>query len=605
VDFSPWINSLHSDIQLGANIYEGSTAFRIFAPRATSVRVAIFSEKQKCPEYHSLQPMHGGIWGTDIPKQLHGRYYYFQLLFNGGYGWWTAPMVLDPYAKATVSSSGPGIILDESFFLGQKDDFQTPNVEDLVILEGHVRDLLPRPIFPRHRLRSDFSALKRFVKSRRRYLRRLGVNCIELQPIQEFDYSQSDEYHWGYMPANWFSPASAYAKNPRDATQVGEFRRLVKTCHDAGIAVIMDVVYNHFGDSKHLQNIDRDYYFRRTKGGEFHNYSGCGNDFRTENPMARKMVIDSLEHFIRAYNVDGFRFDLAELVGMDFLDVVQKRLKNLKPSIILIAEPWSFRGNIGVTMKRLPYSVWNDEYREFVKSYVLGNGNAEGMRYFLCGSLDFRSRFPGQSVNYVASHDDRGWVDSITENPHNDGGAPTANDRRRTRLSAAILLMSIGVPMLTEGQDFLFSKRGNSNTYDRGDLNAMDYRLLRKHGKTHNYFARLIGFRLSPVGRLLRPFDVPSKTYFRFFSSPTSSACALAYNTDGTFGDQALIFAINPHTAEATVDFKDFALEECKVLANEDEFFVEQKKFHDKITGGHLTLPPLSCRIYQGNFRTH
>ncbi|MDR2779448.1 MAG: hypothetical protein LBB16_04190 [Puniceicoccales bacterium] len=603
VDFSPWISLLHSNISLGASVGINTTSFRIFAPRATNVRMAIFSKKFSKPEYYSLQPSNTGIWHTEIHKCLYGYYYYYQILSRKNNNWENSPIVLDPYANATVSSKGPGIVIAKEPSTPStetsKDDFVPPNPKDLVILEAHLRDLLaqaPMDLSAEERL--SFQGLTKYLSDQNCYLRKLGINCVELQPIQEFDYTTKEEYHWGYMPANWFCPASAYAGDPENATQIQDLKEAIRSFHKAGIAVILDVVYNHFGESNHLQNIDGAYYFRHNKNGEFSNFSGCGNDFRTESPMACKMIIDSLEYLIRTYNIDGFRFDLAELLGMNFLNILQKRLKCVKKSIILIAEPWSFHGNIGVSMRHLPYSVWNDEYREFVKSYVSGNGNSNGLRYFLCGSLDFRSTFPSQSVNYVASHDDLGWVDSITENPHNNGSAPTDNDLRRTRLAFAILMMSIGIPMITAGQDFVFSKQGIGNTYNRGDLNALDYRLLEVHRATHDYCKNLIGFRLSERGTILRLSQTPNKTYFRFLPSTTNSACALAYNADGTFKHGQLIFAINPHFNESAIDLKGINLQQYAALTDEEQFFPHDRVIFDKILDNRLILPPLSCRIY-------
>jgi pullulanase/glycogen debranching enzyme len=599
IDFSPWIASLRCNIQLGSVISGDSTIFRIFAPRATNARVAIIGKKEKYYTYYPLLPSSDGIWHTEIYKNLHGYYYYYQLLFSKNGNWSEAVQILDPYAQAAVCSKGPGIILDPNKLGRGKDKFITPDAKDLIILEMHLRDVvknMPRLIPYGEKL--YFSDLRKYLKKKDCYLRDLGINCVELQPIQEFDYSKKEEYQWGYMPANWFSPSSAYSKNPQRAAQAKEFQNLVKGFHKAGIAVILDVVYNHFGIAGHLQNIDSRYYFRHEKNGNFTNFSGCGNDFRTESYMARKMIVDSLEHLIKTYNVDGFRFDLAELLGIDFLSFLQKKLKSVKKTIVLVAEPWSFRGNIGVSMRKLSYSVWNDEYRNFARDYVLGNGNSDGLRYFLCGGLDFRSAFPCQSVNYVASHDDRGWVDSITENPHNDGSAPTENDCRRTRLSAAILMMSVGIPMITAGQDFLASKQGVSNTYNRGDLNALDYKLLEKNSRTHEYFKELIKFRLSKAGEILRPGETPNKSYFQFFSSSTNSACALVYNADCSFSGNKLIFAVNPHSEESAINFRNFNPHPCNILANEDKFFTFPRKFYDKFDGGKLLLPPLSCRIY-------
>ncbi|MDR1595869.1 MAG: hypothetical protein LBR91_03000 [Puniceicoccales bacterium] len=600
--FSRWISSLYCDIPLGAIVSENSTTFSVFAPRATAARVAIFDKKTPSPAYYQMLPSDDGVWRTEISKNLIGNYYHYQFLSKDISDWDSAPKVLDPYARAAVTSNGPGIILRDDDFVAD-DDFRAPNCKDLVILEMHLRDVLANsPSTEPSNGKLNFSDLEQYLGRKDCYPRILGVNCVELQPIQEFDYSKKEDYHWGYMPANWFSPASTYAKCPEDASQVLELQKLVKAFHRAGMAVILDVVYNHFGDTGHLKNIDSAYYFRRNRDGSFTNFSGCGNDFRTESPMAAKLIVDSLEYIIKTYNIDGFRFDLAELLSANFLDFLQKRLKSVKKSIALMAEPWSFRGNIGTSMQKLPYSVWNDEYRDFVRSYVLANGNFNGLRYFLCGSLDFRSGFPGQSVNYVASHDDRGWVDNITENSHNDGSAPTENDCRRTRLAAAILMLSIGIPMIAEGQDFMASKHGVNNTYNRGDLNALDYGLIEKNRTTHEYFKQLIKFRLSECGDVLRLENVPSKTYFRFFPSQTTSACALMYNADGTFNRKKLLFAINPHFSEEAINFMDIDLVHCEMFADEDSFFPSPKKFCDKFSNNTLIMPPLSCRIYACDF---
>jgi pullulanase/glycogen debranching enzyme len=175
--------------------------------------------------------------------------------------------------------------------------------------------------------------------------------------------------------------------------------------------------------------------------------------------MIWKLIIDTLEHFVRINDVDGFRFDLAELVGLEFLDEVLIRLQKIKPSIIMIAEPWSFRGYVGHDIRRTKLIGWNDEYREFIKDYVLGNGNCEGLTYFMEGSLKFRSQFPAQSVNYLSSHDDFCWINRITENANHDASNPTLVDIRRTHMALAILLLSLGIPMLSEGMELLHSKK--------------------------------------------------------------------------------------------------------------------------------------------------
>ena len=248
--------------------------------------------------------------------------------------------------------------------------------------------------------------------------------------------------------------------------------------------------------------------------------------------MARRLIIDSCLHYIEAYGVDGFRFDLAELLGVEVLREIEAALKRVKPDVILIAEPWSFRGHIAGALRDTGWASWNDGYRNFVRDYVRGNGEPERMEYFLRGSPWYFAKWPAQTVNYTESHDDRTWIDMITENPNHDGFVPTANDRRRTHLMAAMLFMSLGIPMIAAGQDFLRSKHGVNNTYLRGDLNALDYRRLYRYLGTHAYFADWIAFRRGESGRLLRQWARPSEGFFQFVHAKGSPALAVVYNAD-------------------------------------------------------------------------
>ncbi len=287
------------------------------------------------------------------------------------------------------------------------------------------------------------------------YLHKLGVNAVELQPVQEFDNKTREEYHWGYMTNNFFAPESSYSLDPAHASGVRELQELVRAFHRRGIAVLLDVVFNHVGEPAHLMFIDKLYYFEQDDDGKLANWSGCGNDLRARSAMSTRLIIDSCLHAIEAYGVDGFRFDLADLIGVDVLREVEASLKCVKPDVVLISEPWSFRGHIAGALRDTGWASWNDGYRKFMGEFVRGGGTHEGFEYFLKGSPWHFSKWPAQTVNYTESHDDRTWMDIITENADYNGFSPTANDRRRTHLMAAILFASIGIPMISSGQDFL------------------------------------------------------------------------------------------------------------------------------------------------------
>ena len=606
VSNSDYLLSLGTDRPLGAQTEPDRTVFTLYAPRASRVSLRVYDDPAGPFDLQvELSRHHDGCWEATLPHNLHGHFYDYHVegdnldgtrLFN------PRVRILDPYALATVGRTGPGIILDAGKFPVTQSCFMPPAWHDLVIVETHVRDLLARAALDLSPVeRRGFAGLAKWLRQPDCYLRRLGVNAVELQPVQEFDNEKPEDYHWGYMPVNYFAPASAYATAPARASQIGEFHELVAAFHDAGLAVILDVVYNHVGEPNHLFSIDKYYYFTCDHEGHLTNWSGCGNDLRTTTSGARRLIIESLVHFVRTYDVDGFRFDLADLVGLATLKEIEVALKAVKPSIILISEPWSFKGHIGHALRHTGWSSWNDNFREFITQYVCGQGNPEGLRFFLTGSPGSIARWPAQTVNYVQSHDDRAWVDRITENSGHRGDSPTPTDIRRHHLLAAILFSSLGIPMLAQGQDFLHSKQGVNNTYLRGDLNALDYHRLAQFQSTHDYFCAWINFRLSPAGRHFRHDSHPPAGYFEFFSVPDSSAGGLLYNAAGTHGPDRLFFAINPHPYPVALDTGALPAEDFLQLANHEHFRpggLDETACYPW-PAGKLALPPMSTGLWR------
>nr|VFK58341.1 MAG: Pullulanase/glycogen debranching enzyme [Candidatus Kentron sp. TUN] len=638
---------LKSDRPLGAIIEKGKTTFSLFAPRAGRVTVTFFKDLET-PELkvHELVRADDGVWETTYGRSLHGWYYYFQVYSpednipeagemntsENGSGEGNAPEVdgvqsgadngetdfcdvppfkiLDPYALAAVGPSGPGIVWDRKKIkwpaskTAKGKGFTTPPWSDLVIVEAHIRDLLKKaPIALEHEERLGFTGLEKWIRGKGSYLKSLGANAVELLPLQEIgDHYAKEDYHWGYMPVNYFAPDSSYARHPERGSQIEEFQSLVRTLHQEGFAVLMDVVYNHVGNPNPLYLIDSEYYFHLDEVGCLTNWSGCGNDVRCEAPMARRLIIDSLRHFIECYDVDGFRFDLAHLIGLDTLKEIESALKEIKPSVILIAEPWSFRGHMALELKDTGYASWNDGYREFVYKFLIGEGNQEGLHYFMGGSTKHLTVRPTQTVNYVESHDDRCWIDKITENPEYQGDHPTIVDRRRTHLACAIIMSSLGIPMISAGQDGLRTKKGIDNSYREGDINAIDYQRFVEYAGTHDYFRKWIRFRLSERGKVFRLGTAPSDSFFRYFGAEhRSSATAIQYNADKSHGPTGLLFAVNPHRAAMHVHIGgELDLSRWKQIADHERF--EERGLRTmcfSFEGGILTLPPLSCGLWE------
>lgn len=593
-----------TDLPLGALVEADRTTFRLFAPRADGVVVVYSSGLDGEDETRlAMRNLDGVTWEATVDADLDGYFYSFRVEGTEAEGTvFFDPdfPVLDPYAKACVNCRGPGIVVAPGRFKRTSPAFQPPPWHDLVLLEGHVRDFTASaPIELGADERRGFTGLRKWLETEGSYLRELGVNAVELQPVQEFDNKSTEEYHWGYMTVNYFSPESSFAVAPEKGSQIEEFRELVDAFHKEGISVLVDVVYNHVGDPNHLLFIDKYYYFHLDEANDLVNWSGCGNDLRCETPMARRLIIESLKHLVEAYDIDGFRFDLAELIGIEVLREIESELKAIKPSLVLIAEPWSFRGHIQDSLRETGFASWNDGFRDSIAKYVRGEGNQEMIRHFVAGSPS-TSRFVAQTVNYTESHDDHCWMDRITENADHNAFTPTWRDRRRTHLMGALLFASLGLPMLAEGQDFLRSKQGVANTYQRGDLNALDYGRRLFYPGSHDYFRAWIRFRLSPEGKALR-YDGGLETgYLSFHFVDGLSAAVVVFNANGGREVPALVFGVNPHEEYASIS--------CPFVENNT---LVQLADHERFQAGGLDaaririerdtmhLPPLGCGLWK------
>ena len=556
---------LASDGPCGATVEDDCTTIRLFAPRATRVAVEI----DQSPTFDNAQRTDLKLeadqvsWESSLSSNYHGWYY--RLFVDGPDDGRTTVYdysrpLLDPWARATVGPEGPGIIIDAAQNKPVDKRHQVPDWQDLSILECHVRDLVQKaPIELTDEERLGFSGVTKFVQQKDNYLRRLGINTLEFQPIQQFDSTTREDYHWGYMTNNYFAPCAWYGKNPEKASQNPEFQDMVSACHEQSLSVIIDVVYNHLGEPPNLLFIDKAYYFHLSQDGHLMNWSGCGNVLRAESAMSLRLIIESLTHLVVSYDVDGFRFDLAELISIEVLKEIGDALRAVKPSIVLIAEPWSFRGSIQWDTRMAGFAYWNDGFREFVREYVKGHSNTGSLSYYAKGCTEKMSAWPAQSINYVESHDDRTWLDDITENANHNGEHPTHNDSLRCHMMAALLYTSVGVPMLSSGQDYMRSKQGIHNTYQMGEMNALDYSRIEAFSHTHNYFKSWIAFRASNWGEVLRLEENPGEGYLRVFTSDQSkhSSAALLFNADLALDEQQVLLALNPHFEDCKIHLYD------------------------------------------------
>ena len=522
IDPDKLMDQMYSNKKLGMSEVGNALMFRVFAPRAYKVKLCLFKKNNLEKPYREIEMKKdsNAVWELSLPgkrgyyKQLYG-YRIFGPEAKGNH-FNSKVVIADPYSKAnaqnnTFPQKSRSVILSPDFTTGYRwssRKWTNLKTRDAMIYEVHIRDMTMHPsslVFPK-RLRGTYPG---FIKKLSHIKGTVGINAVELLPVHDvgnveppyrksaiagngsYIHNSWNPYawnHWGYMNSSYFAVESMYAtgwtKNPKkwngvDGHQLKEFKRLVDACHRRGIAVIMDVVYNHVSqyDYNPFKFIDYKYYFRSVAK------SGCGNDFKTERPMARKMIIDSLKYFVQECHVDGFRFDLAGLIDHDTGVAIKKQLTRVHPNVILIAEPWVGR-YCPTEYSQMGWASWNDRYRNVVKG---GDGNANGGGSFIYGKSSGSSLKPvitgtlkkngglfykmEHAINYLASHDnnslgDHVRIDSGRISAHqtipgkNVDKLAVLNEREKKihKLAALILYTSQGGLMILAGQEWAQAK---------------------------------------------------------------------------------------------------------------------------------------------------
>lgn len=464
-------------------------------------------------------------------------------------------ILLDPYAKSVSGRSVWGrepdwsrpfqhrgqFIREDFDWEGDKPLEITP--EKLIICETHVRS------FTRHetsgvKYKGTFAGLAEKIP----YLKELGVNCVELMPVFEFDeFENAREYngnrllnYWGYSTVNFFAPKAGYAASAPFGMEADELKAMIRQLHRNGIEVILDVVFNHTAEGNEkgpvisYRGIDNRTYYLLTPDGYYINFSGCGNTMNCNNPVVRGMVLDCLRYWVSAYHVDGFRFDLAAILSRDkngapmmnppLLDSIASDAVLARS--VLIAEAWDAGGlyQVGSFPAFGRWAEWNGKYRDCVRRYIKGDGSCAPEIYRrVRGSDDlYGNRGPAASVNYVTCHDGFTLYDLVSYNEkHNEGNGEGNRDGtddnyswncgvegetedpavnalrlRQMRNMLTLLLTSRGIPMLLSGDEFANSQQGNNNAYCQdNETSWLDWTSLEKHRDLFDYVRRLIAFR--------------------------------------------------------------------------------------------------------------
>ena len=469
-------------------------------------------------------------------------------------------ILLDPYAKAVAGQRTWGIRWDHTYHARVvKDRFDWGDMPqskkelcDLIIYELHVRDFTHHPSSGvQHR--GTFSGLMEKIP----YLKELGINAVELMPIFEFDETMNSRTVdgkqllecWGYNTVGFFAPNSSYAAANEHNQEGTELKTLIKALHDNGIEVILDVVFNHTaegnekGNTFSFKGFDNNIYYMLTPDGNYYNFSGCGNTLNCNHPVVQQLILECLRYWTINYRVDGFRFDLASILGRNEDGSPMNNpplLRTLADDSILsnvklIAEAWDAGGlyQVGSFPASGRWAEWNGRYRDSLRSYLKGDSwNAWDAAWSISGSGDLyggyydntHSNYAGYNscVNFLTCHDGftlydlyayndkhneaNGWnnTDGANDNRSWNCGAEGETDdpevlslrRRMIRNACAVLMCSHGTPMFLAGDEFGNTKFGNNNSYCQDNITSwLDWRMLEKNKDLFEFFKFMIAFR--------------------------------------------------------------------------------------------------------------
>ncbi|MCK4547810.1 MAG: type I pullulanase [Candidatus Eisenbacteria sp.] len=509
-----------SDVPLGAIYSPEKTVFRVFAPTAASVTLLVYdAPRGGTARETAMRPAGKGVWEARIDDDLRGRYY--MLKADGSDPRFRPDReLIDPYSRCNTAHDGRGMIIDDHTPVADRPDFP---IEEAVIYELHVRDFTIDPESGIQN-RGKFLAFTETgttllghsdIKTGVDHLVELGVNAVQIMPVQDFDNDESDEqYNWGYMPVHFNSPDGWYATRMDDATRVVEFKELVDALHRRGIRVIMDVVYNHTAETSparvfSFNGLAPGYYYRLREDGSFWNGSGTGNETRSEAPMMRRFIIESCRYWVTEYKVDGFRFDLMGLHDLKTMTQLVNELRAIDPNLLIHGEPWSggdtpIRKTEKGSQRGKRFAVFNDHFRDAVKggvfdqnpAFVQVGSHIDRIKAGIRGAVTDFADNPLEAIGYVACHDNHTFWDRLFLTTRNRPDVTDEDRKRMDRMGAVLVLTSQGIPFLHSGQEMLRTKGGNENSYNVPDsVNMIRWRWKMENRDIFEYYKGLIALR--------------------------------------------------------------------------------------------------------------
>ena len=562
------------------------TVFTLFAPNdAKQVVVRIYDEGLggKAGKTIKMKRIANEQWQTTIKGDLMGKFYTFDI------GLGECPGV---FAKAVGVNGKRGAIIDlkatdpTGWAQDQRPVSKSP--ADLVIYEMHHRDFsIARPDA---RYPGKFLALSEPWAIN--HLKELGVNAIHILP--SYDYGSVDEtrlsdnkYNWGYDPVNYNVPEGGYSTDPyQPEVRIREFKQMVKALHEAGIRVILDVVYNHTYDIEHsnFQRTYPDYFYRKTANGAYSNGSGCGNETASDRRMMRRFRLESVKCWINEYHFDGFRFDLMGIHDIETMNQIRQMVDQIDPSIYIYGEGWS-AGSCAYPEDQLAMKAhinqmpgigaFSDEIRDALRGpfsddtvtgWIGGKDEAESLKFGIAGAIAHpqvdmtKVNFskapwalePTQMISYVSCHDDMCLVDRLKASIP---GITMDELIRLDLLAQTAVFTSQGVPFMLSGEELLRDKKGVHNSFESPDsINQLNWKNKEKYPQVFDYYKNLIALRQHHPAFRMGNADLVRK-HLEFLDAPKG---VVAYRLKGYAGrddwrDIIVILNANKAATEVTI----------------------------------------------------
>ncbi|MBQ4128425.1 MAG: type I pullulanase [Ruminococcus sp.] len=604
---------------LGATYTKKETTFKLWSPAAQDVKVCIYTtgtDGEDGAQMLSKTSMklveEYGTWVLHLKGDYKNKYYTYLVTVNG-----ITNEVVDPYAKAVGANGDRGMVVDLNSTNPKgwnKDKFnRVNNPTDAIIWEVNVRDFSASEtsgVSEKHRgkflaftqegtvVDSVEGALPTCID----YLKELGVNYVQINPF--YDFASIDEtdavnpqYNWGYDPKNYNVPEGSYSSNPYDGNvRIKECKQMIQALHNAGIGVIMDVVYNHTYASvdSWFNMIVPDYYYRMDDNGNWSNGSGCGNDTASERTMFREFMKNSVVYWADEYHIDGFRFDLMGLHDVDTMNYIRKSLDKLPngKKIIMYGEAWDLetacasnvnlatQNNLSLLSDRI--GAFNDTFRDGLKGNVF---DSKDQGFIQSGSNRSKVKAgiegmatagtwgvsPNQCINYASCHDNLSLYDKLVASVYPDEGG--FRKRREdlvqmNKLSAAITLTSQGVPFMMAGEEMGRSKDGDENSYKSPvEVNQIDYNDLNKYADLNEYYKGLIDIRKTVD--VLRDATGEVAKSISYFDGLDDGV--IAYSIAGSGNTKTFIAVFNGSNSKSTVKLPSKLNDSYVVIANDKD----------------------------------